>query len=205
MIKNLFKLLIVVLMVSMTSESFAQTYRVKAGLNLSTMIFRFDKGAPVSPDKLNYGLNLGATAEFPINDLFSFETGLLLSYKGAKMDGIIARTASLSPLYLEIPLNIKETYKINGGKVYGAIGPYLGIGIYGIGKYENTTEKIVWGTSAASDLKPFDFGLSFSGGFEIDVFQLGLNYGLGLVNIANINNTTVKNKVIGITIGYKFD
>lgn len=206
MIKNLLKLLIVVLMVSSASASFGQTFRVKAGLNLSKMVFKFDQGTEVTPPKLDPGLNLGVTAEFPINDLFSFETGLLLSSKGLKMDVATGKTSTLSPLYLEIPLNLKKAYKINEVKIYGAIGPYLGLGIGGRSRYETSTAKIVWGSSTTNDLKPFDFGLSFGAGVELHEFQLGVNYALGLVNIANIqNNTTVKNKVIGITIGYKFD
>lgn len=125
MINNLLKLLIVVLLVSSTSESFGQSYRVKAGLNLSKMVFKYDQGTEVAPPKLNPGLNLGVTAEFTINDLFSFETGLLLSSKGLKMDVATGRTSTLSPLYLEIPLNLKKAYKINEVKIYGAIGPYL--------------------------------------------------------------------------------
>lgn len=42
--KNLIKLFVFVVVLTMTSDSFAQIFRAKAGLNLSSMLYKDDDG-----------------------------------------------------------------------------------------------------------------------------------------------------------------
>lgn len=68
----------------MNNKLFAQNFGVKAGLNLSNMLVKNDYRTYSDDFKMNPGFYVGATAEFPLSDLLSFETGLLLSTKDSK-------------------------------------------------------------------------------------------------------------------------
>jgi hypothetical protein len=216
--KNLMKLLIVVVMFGIATESIAQTFGLKAGLNLSNMLDK-DDGITISDNyKMKPGLNAGATIEFPIKEMFSFEMGMLLSTKGTKQHekGVDYELSGIFKLlYIDIPLTAKAYFNVGGAKIYGAIGPYLGIGISGESKYEGTfngnttiiTETVDWGNDADNDnLKRLDFGLTTGAGVEINSFEIGVSYGLGLANI--FSNTDggrqLSNRVLGISLGYKF-
>jgi len=220
--KNLSKLLIVVVLLAIGNQCYAQIFRVKAGLNLSNMLYK-DNDATLSDHfKMIPGFHIGATAEFPINKMFSFEPGLLLSTKGYKAEesetyqGVTSEyKANLTLYYIDIPLNAKATFDVGGVKIYGAFGPYLGIGLSGKGKtetnYMGQTESdnhdVKWGSDAENDdLKRFDFGLTFGAGAEIKSFLFGISYGLGLVNISSYTDGGTKacNRVLGISVGYKF-
>lgn len=213
--KNFGTLLIFAIMFTLTTESYSQTFGVKGGLNLSNMHMKDNDETYDDNNKMNPGFHLGATAEFPITEMFSFETGLLLSTKGAKQSykyggGVMHESINL--FYLDIPLTSKATYDIGDTKIYGVFGPYLGMGLSGKLKYEETggtatTEDVKWGSSSSDDdLKRFDYGLIFGTGVEINSIQIGLSYGLGLANISSefSNGKKIKNRVLGISAGYKF-
>ncbi len=220
--KNLVKLFVVVIAFTMTTELFAQNFGVKAGLNLSNMLVKDDNDTYSDDFKMNPGFHVGATAEFPFSDMLSFETGLLLSTKGYKvseeetfMGETIKMEGKLNLLYLDIPLTAKAFFDIGSAKIYGVFGPYLGMGLSGKSKYEATyggeTEKgeydIEWGSDEdESDFKRLDFGLTMGAGVEIKSVQIGLSYGLGLANISPYTDGGVKisNRVLGLSVGYKF-
>lgn len=215
------KLLTVVLMVTLTANSFAQTYGIKAGLNLSKMIVSTDQASASVISKSLTGFQVGLTAEYPITKIFSFETGLLLSSEGMKMDESTTYQGStyeisdkIIPLYLNIPLTAKASFDVGGAMIYGAFGPYIGIGLSGKAKIESTSggstetssDNIKWGSGSDNDLKRLDFGLSIGAGVEINKIQLGLTFSPGLANISasTDNGAKIKNQVLGISIGYKF-
>lgn len=218
--KNLLKLLIVVIGFTVATESFAQSVVVKGGLNLSKLLIKDDEGTYSDDFKMNPGFHFGATAEFPITELFSFETGLLLSNKGAKISEeeiIFEETVKFdfktNLLYLDIPLTAKATFDLGGAKIFGAFGPYIGVGLSGktkseitsLGETEKTEEDINWGSNEEDDFKRLDYGLTIGGGVEINAIQIGLSYGLGLANISPTTEggTKVNNRVLSISLGYR--
>jgi hypothetical protein len=210
--KNCIKLLFVILLISVTTNSYSQTFGVKAGLNLSKMLWKNDRGNYTDYLKMKPGFHFGATAEFPIDEIFSFEPGLLFSTKGYKW--ALGGDINLTLYYFDLPLNLKAVYYIKQAKIYGTFGPYLGIGLSGKteydliinGKPESGNEDIKWGTSEDDSFKRFDFGLNFGTGIEIKSILLGVSYELGLANIeANpIDGSRLSNQVISISVGYKF-
>lgn len=220
--KNLLKLLIMIIVFTMAAESFAQTFGVKAGLNLSNILAKDDDETYSEDFKMNPGFHLGITAEFPFTDMISFEPGLLLSSKGTRiseeetyMGETYKYEQKVNLFYLDIPLTAKASFDIENARVYGVFGPYLGMGLSGKSKSEETfmgeteteEEDINWGSDKEDDLKRLDFGLSVGVGVEINSIQIGLSYSLGLANIsANTDGgSTTNNRVLGISIGYKFD
>ncbi len=216
--KNLIKLSIVVLLLSIGSDSFAQTFGIKAGLNLSNFRIKDDDDTLSDDFKMNSGFHIGPTVEFPINELFSFESGLLLSTKGFKvsdkgthLDETFDYKQKLNLLYLDVPLTAKATYDIGGAKIYGTFGPYIGTGLSGKAKYEadghTNEDDINFGSDEDDDdLKRLDYGLTAGAGIVFNAIQIGITYGLGLANISNNTDDGYKinNRVLGFSVGYKF-
>jgi hypothetical protein len=87
-------------------------------------------------------------------------------------------------------------------------GPYLGYALSGkdkaeaMGQSETATLKI--GSADTDDVKAMDFGLNIGVGVNVSNFLVTAQYGLGLSNLSNSSGETVKNKVIGISVGYLF-
>ena len=221
--KYLVKLFLVVIAFTMaTDELFAQNFGLKGGLNLSNMLMKDDDDTYSDDYKMKPGFHVGATAEFPLSEMFSFETGLLLSTKGfqiseeeTEMGETYKMEGKLNLLYLDIPLTGKAKFDVGGAKIYGVFGPYVGMGLSGKSKYEATydgeteteEEDIEWGSDEdESDLKRLDFGLTMGAGVEINSIQIGLSYNFGLANISPYTEggTKVNNRVLGLSVGYKF-
>lgn len=219
--RNTTKLLILFILISLSSEAFSQKLGAKAGLNLSTIHSK----NRYSNIKLSPGFHIGVTAELPIDEIFTFNPELLLTSKGhifnPKEDDIgNGQTLDIKQkdniYYLEIPLIAKTTFKIGKNKIYFNLGPYLSIGLFGNIAYESkssidfanssTKTKITWGGENYPSYNRFDYGITSGGGFEIKAFRIGLSYDLGLANtIPNtLNDTKTTNRVIGISVGYKF-
>jgi len=219
--KKINALLIAILVVTMVSESFAQVFGVKGGLNLSNQIIKDNDGTSSDDFKMNPGFHIGATAEFPLSDLLSFETGLLLSTKGYKfsiseteLGQTVETKGSTNLLYLDIPITAKAYFDLSSVKVYGIVGPYIGIGLSGKSKLEmsgdgvslTVKETLKWGSGAEDHYRRLDYGLIVGAGVAINSIEVGLTYGLGLANISaeTDNGAKVNNRVLGITVGYKF-
>ena len=220
--KNLVKLFLIVIAIMMaTDKLFSQEFGIKAGFNSSNMHVVYD-GSIISEDfNMRTGFHIGATAEFPLTEIFSLETGLLISTKGVIYKQLLTEEDmdfeykfNLSPLYLDIPVTAKASFDIGGGaKIYGVFGPYAAIGLSGKIKQEEsingatTSEEIdiEWGSDIeSSNFKRMDFGLIMGAGVELNSIQIGLNYSLGLANISPQTNVKVNNRVLGISVGYKF-
>jgi hypothetical protein len=221
--KNVYKLFVVLFLLSLTSQTFAQpTFGVKGGLSLSnqkwsSIDFFFD-----SDDfKMKPGFHIGPTIEVPITDMISFESGLILGTRGFKLheeldfDGTVDVKMNINLLYLDVPLNLKAYFDAGGVKAYGSFGPYVGMGLSGKMKvkatYEGDTEEdsedIEWGDDPENDmLKRLDFGLAFGAGVQLKVIDIGVAYGLGLTNISSYTDdgASIKNSLITLSVGYKF-
>jgi len=110
-------------------------------------------------------------------------------------------------------LNLKAVFGSDKIKGYGALGPYIGVGISGKDKWSSTSgndsgsETIEWGNDADNDLlKRLDFGIGIGAGVIFGNVSAGVSYNLGLANISSdtSDGMKVKNKVLQISIGYLF-
>lgn len=216
------KYLIIVVVLAMPAELFSQSFILKTGLNLANRHTETD----LYPSRYNtkLGFHAGAIGEFPLNDFLLYEIGFLLSAKGhkitseftthgqdIKIDGIT------DLLYLDIPFNAKLLLDLGDTKLYGIFGVYMGIGLSGninftsinitydfIHEYE---EDVQWGSDdMMNGLRRMDFGWNLGAAVEVSFFQIGFNYGLGFANILPNNDDDLKanNRVIGISLGYRF-
>lgn len=216
--KNFTKIFMTAMAIAMaTNGLLAQNIGIKAGFNLSKINIMDVDEEFEDNIKMKPGFHVGATVEFPINDIFSFETGLLISTKGFNMSEEFSEMGEtfkfeykMNLIYLDIPLLAKASFDVGDVKVFGAVGPYIAVGLSGNYKaeesYESETdsyedsykEDIDFG----NDLSRVEYGLSFGAGVEINSFQIGLTYGLGLGNISS--NDEFYNRVLGLSVGYIF-
>lgn len=212
------RILCVILISLLCIQSYGQSYGIKAGLNLANFLDKDDDDTYSDDYKMNMGFHVGGTLDYPLTDLLSLETGLLLTTKGMKIEEEFLGaniTAKLNLFYLDIPITLKAGYDLGGAKIYGVIGPYVGMGLSGKikteveyqGDTETETEDIVWGNDEAEDdLKRLDFGLTFGAGAEINVIQIGASYDFGLMNTSPYteNGYKTNNRVLKFSVGYRF-
>lgn len=221
---NLFRLTILTLFLLGGVRTMAQTLEIKSGLNLSTMYCKNQGGTYSDDFKLAPRFMLGVTREFPISESFSFEPGLIFSSKGYKIDTYypaptfsgeylpIDESAILN--YIDIPISLKLTTSIKKTQLFGALGPYLAFGL--AGKISREDYDIVDPGAIVYDgtvvhtgemnkdgqWKRFDCGIQAGIGVLIQRIAFRINYSYGLANIARHENSTNKNRVIGISLGY---
>ncbi len=217
--KKLTKILMLFIVTLFFYQVNAQTFTVKGGLNLAKMLQKDTDHIYSTEHSMKPGFHLGFTAEMPIHEYISIEPGIIFTNKGTlykdKENGYDIK-AKLNLYYLEVPLTLKTTHDIgNGLKVYGAVGPYLSLGLSGKYKYsekyqgETATEEstVEWGNKKGEDfLRRLDMGATLGAGVEMNSMLLGLSFDLGLTNIATNQDygTTIKNRVLKLSVGYRF-
>lgn len=217
--KNRKKYLVFALGLLLSINLFSQTFGIKGGLNLATMLEKNDSGIISEKYTSQPSFHFGLSAEFPISQLLSLETGLLLSGKGYhhfEEGNILINDydAVLSIYYLEIPVLAKIKYDLGSFEVFGTLGPYLAIGFAGNYRYDTEvlgirvadTTAIEWG-SDINEYKTLDMGLSIGAGIAFDAIELGVSYQLGLISTSGIttDNYIRKNRALAISLGYKLN
>lgn len=219
--KDLTKVLMILFVALIYNQTNAQTFVIKGGCNLTSILREDNNAKYINNYKINTGFNFGLTASIPFNEFFSFESGLLLTTKGSndeleKTNGF-KFNKKLDTYYLDIPLLLKVYPNLGDKlKLYGTVGPYIGVGLFGktnttvvfLGNMETEViEKVIeWGNDQIQhDLKRLDIGLTFGTGIDIDPFLVEISYDMGLSNISAYQDDgrTLKNRVFKISIGYK--
>jgi len=222
--KKLIKLTILILFLLGGIETMAQILVIKSGLNLSTMYYKNQGGTYSDHFELAPRFILGATREFPISESFSFEPGLIFSSKGYKIDTyypVPTSSGEYLPIdesgilnYIDIPISLKLTTSIKKTQFFGILGPYLALGLSGkISREDYNIDDqgaIVYkGTTDFTDemgkdgqWKRFDYGMQAGIGVIIQRITCRINYSYGLANIAQYEDSTNKDRIIGISLGY---
>lgn len=196
--------LVIFLVFAFTNANAQIKSRYAFGLNLSTMTMKIE-GLTSGPDT-PFGIHFGKIFELPVTGIFTFQTGLLFSAKGTDYQ-IDSTDFSLSPIYIEIPVNAVLSFGTDAVKVSLFAGPYFAFGVGGTMLESGRGLKdLRFGTGENKDLKPFDIGLNFGVGICIKKFMVTAQYGIGLTNVSphTADNSEMKNKVIGISINSSF-
>lgn len=213
-----FKIILLGAIFLFSVNSFAQTtYGIRGGLNLADISLKAS-GIGIDATNMKPGFHIGAFMDHLLSNTFAFETGLMLETKGSKIKGSTIGGASGEAVtniwYLDIPINLKASYDLGGVGIYGLFGPYIGVALSAKDKYTGSfvdlsgmkeyDNKI--GNSDTDDLKRMDFGLTMGAGVEIDKFQFGAGYDLGLANIqpGGDSDNFIKNRVFKISAGLMF-
>jgi len=223
------KLFIAAALLLSSSAIFAQTkFGIKGGVNFANMTLKEDGSSATYSPSSQTSFHITGLADIKVNETFSFQPGLSLSGKGFSnkystdysfvgFDYSASYENHTNVYYLEIPLNAVAKLQAGSGKFLIGAGPYTSFGLSGKTKTKTTgtdeegnnvneteNEDIEFG-SGEEQMKRFDFGLNFLAGYELqNGVSLNAGYGLGLNNLANSNEGSVKNKVFSISVGFLF-
>jgi hypothetical protein len=181
---------------------FAQDVRIgiKGGLNLANQKVKSgsfsEKGTTIA------SFHAGFVLDIPLTEKLYVQPQLLLAGKGSKDFGFIFR-----PYYLELPVNIIYKYEINNGlKIYGGLGPGIGLGIFGNIKDldNNFSRRLKFGETSNSDYKTVDFTGGFELGAEVNnKIGLGIGYRWSFGDVTRGANK-VTHKVVNFSVAYFF-
>ena len=173
--------LAVVLMVA-TAASAQFSWGVQGGLNVSNVRNQN------CLERVKLGFNIGVLTDFGFAPNMGIRSGLYYTTKGAA-----GRTDIRLP-YLQIPVHF--AYKINLASRTRLVlhaGPYAA---YGVGGSHFGSEN--------NQYQPFDFGVGVGAGFEFGRFLTGIGWDMGLLDISNAENRSVRNRNAFLTVGYRF-
>lgn len=234
MLKWYFLLLTVPLSGIFSSDAVAQFgFQLEGGWNIATMspggLFYQETKPGYHPGLFQAGLLFG----YKFKKGFGIETGFRISQKGYKQKiedswtdpgqwgGTNKSNIKVLLNYIDFPLHALYRIRLQSVNILFLAGPYVGIGISGKYKQEYTL-LFIYGNgndpplSSVTDLdfgddygivKTLDFGLEIGTGLEFGNTEIRLIYGFGLTNLALIDPDEfqpAKNRVIGLSIGYRF-
>lgn len=196
--KTFTRFFVVAVFTVLSCSLFAQTIGVKTGYTLSDLFLEEDGESASDNLSMRSGFHLGPTFEWDINEGSGIETALLLTTKGIKLDGsgvfegISYNTnVKVNLWYLDIPVYGKLYADVGQTRIYGMAGPYIGIGLSGKAKMEESGGEsyeeewdIAWGDSEDDDLKRLGLGLAVGGGVEFNSFLFEFTSHFGLNNIS---------------------
>ena len=195
------------LMFAMTAVHAQVKFGPKVGMNLSTMTLK-SSGISLDP-KMLVGFHAGVISEIGLTENLFLQPGVLFSSKGSKYELTLLEQTfkfSMAPGVIEVPVNVLYSFGTGSVKLNLFAGPYVALGITGKTKIDGESQDISYGSSDEDDMKPFDFGLNFGAGVNINGFLISAQYGFGLANLApdTSGDSEMKNKVLAISMGYLF-
>lgn len=204
-----------ILVASMSLFAFGAKAQVsfapEVGLNLFNQTQKLGS-AELSPDS-KVGFKAGGVVNIPVVAGFYVQPGVFYSTKGFKYssDLLGIKTESSTNLgYIEVPVNALYRFDLgNAGGIFVSAGPYAAFAVNG--KTKTTVASIETKTdvefgSDAGETKRFDYGLNAGLGYETPWgVYVRAQYGLGLANLSNVDNGTVKNKGFQFSLGFTLD
>ncbi len=197
------KLFYFVLFFVLANVAGAQTFGVKGGINFANVSIS-SSGWDISPKSI-VGIHVGPIVEFELQESLFFNTGLLYSLKGYKVemdDGELEGDGKEKLNVIEIPMNFAYKFALSESSNFVIqAGPYLGYAMSGKSEWDGHSEDIEFGDDG---YKRFDFGIGFGPALEFGPVVASLNYQLGLANMADDEDVKVKNKVFQISLAYMF-
>lgn len=197
-----------------TLPSMAQELRfgVMGAMNVANYSMSVDGLSFDTDSRIGFkaGFQMEIDAPF-IYDGFYFDTGALISAKGAKMStsaGDVNVDWTSRPYYLEIPMHIGYRYDLGSSgnvSLFGSFGPYIAVGMWGTDKVTMADESTKPDSFASDALKRFDFGLGLRGGVRLfDHYRIFVGYDWGLINIAQDDDSTMNNRNFYVGASYMF-
>lgn len=194
------------------------TIGIRTGGNLSTFT-----GDGTDNLKSRFGFNVGVNVDYSIIESFGIQTGLYFTTKGAKNEyvedysyGYISGKETANPMYLQIPVLASYRYNINDNLRWEFnAGPYFAFGVGGKLKDEWTVTTIDRRNSTIEayedeedffddGINSFDMGIALGTGFTVNKFYFGIQYEIGMTNIYDSSDYSMKNSNFTFNIGYNF-
>ncbi|MBS7563546.1 PorT family protein [Mucilaginibacter sp. Bleaf8] len=227
------KVFLAIVLAASSFVASAQTqtkFGIKGGVNFAN-VHLSTEGSSTSANAGNLtSFSAGLFADVQVSEGFSIQPALLYSGKGFKISqtatatfesvNVNAESKLKTKLnYIQVPVNFLYNSRTNAGNFFIGGGPFAAVAVsahykgyvYGSGtdgqntveQREDMDEKIEIGKD--SGIKRMDYGITGLAGFRFNNnLSLNVNYDLGLANINNGDDTKMKTRVIGVSIGYSF-
>jgi hypothetical protein len=169
------------------------------GYNIATM--KLNASGTDFESETMTGIHVGIISEIPVKGNFDLRSGLIFSAKGSILK-IDTSEVTLSPIYIEVPVNLKYSIGSDMLKISLFAGPYFACGIGGNKETGGELKKINFGSGENDDLKIFDIGFNFGAGLIIKRLIISAQYESGLLNLLPVTtgDSEMKSKVIGISV-----
>lgn len=225
-----FSLLLAFLLIGVENATGQTQFGVRAGMNLAGLRLVNEIGEKQETGVIPR-FQIGITVDIPIAADISIQPAALYSSKGFKQNGgwlsESDREFRATASYIEIPVNLLYSPELGSGNLIFGAGPYAGYATGGKWKADQAQVLIgdimieprgdvIFRNDVADGEfgnylygKPWDFGINIILGYElIRRITLQLNGQFGLANLApqiggDSPRTSIKNRVYGITMGYK--
>lgn len=163
-------------------------------------------GGDVTDNQIRLRTQLGGILDVGVNEMFSFQPGLLYSGKGTTLDYGDGDHDAVTLEYIEIPLNGILSVDMGMGKLQLFAGPSLGFCLSAKYKYladeDNEIEIFKIGTSDDDDIKPTDIGINIGLGFKFENFQIQGGYGGSFTSVSNYEDDKLTNSIISLSFAY---
>jgi len=203
------KMLVAAFVLATGTAAFAQQqvkFGPKAGVNFSNL----SKGSDFSEAKMRTGFHVGAVAEIKFNEKFSIQPEVVYSTQGSEVTNLlIGNSSAVSTIkndYINVPIMAKY-YIVDGFSVEA--GPQVGFLMKS--ETEGTIVTPIGTSTGTVDSKDtynsVDFGVNFGLAYDLPAgLFVNARYNLGLSDVIKDNTRdAIKNTVIQVGLGYKFD
>ena len=220
--KNFRSVLLTMVITFFGLSVFAQSFGVRAGLNMSNFEVKDDADTYSDDYMFLPGFHAGILAEVPVAGVLSLEGGAFFSTRGFRFeeemvlfDDKVEIKYKTTLYYLVVPITAKATVDVGPVEVFGQVGGYIGAGLSGKNKGEFTSGDITeeeesdvkWGNDELEDdFKPLDFGLTAGAGVQVNNTRAGVAYEHGLANICpySENNYSCTSRVFSVYVALIF-
>lgn len=195
--------------IAASSLTFAQSFGVKGGMNVSSI----SKDGGLSDTSSKIGFNAGVFMNAPIAENFSIQPEVIYNNLGSKVtfgsDNERSYTTNLD--YISVPV----MFQYNATpEFYLEAGPEFSFLVSAKNKLKdgNSSTTSDWTGTAQDNLNTFNFGVGLGAGYWITP-KLGINarYVAGFTKIGNDDNVIgkayedSKNNVFQVGLAYKFN
>ncbi len=223
-----------------TAHAQKMGFGIKGGLNFSTLSGDFTPSTTTLNKESVTGYNIGAYGYLGFNPLLALEAEVNYTQLGVKYSGIVSQigtsttsiTSNLTYNYIQIPILMRLQTGFSDFKVWGNVGPYVGLSLGGNNKSLET--KVIGGIAgnitnltpidvplkSGDDIQSVDFGVMAGAGIGYKVgpgyitfdarYVLGLNKSFNSLtlgttaNSLTVNYDDLKNRSIVLNLGYLF-
>jgi OmpA-OmpF porin, OOP family len=200
----------------------AQEMTIFGGVNFSNLIIRNQDGnySKERGYQTRTGGHAGVQFSYPLSEVWAMEMGIVFGTKGFKVIQEFGSNKeffgeeNFYMLYLDFPVMVKYRKEI-GQKtsLYVSAGPSYGIGVGGRLKFDIASEneellineKMPFGRDEEVHIiRRHDLGLQIGTGIDFERFRFGVFYNQGIINVSSRfrDETTARNRVFGIHVGY---
>ena len=181
------------------SPSFAQGLHVgvKGGLNVANNDVSDTEGASFDP---RLGIVAGGFVTLPVTSWLDLQAEGLYSEKGSRVQAG-GGEAKLILNYFEVPV----LGRVRLGRIfYAAAGPSMAFRLQAKSRvrFSGSTEEV----DVSEQVEQFDFGVAMGGGVQLGVLIIDGRYTLGLTDVDKdkTDSSTIKNRAISVTAGFRF-